>query len=367
MMKNSKRSCFVELGLKKPFLLVLGLWLQSAVALDEVVGANAVLNVPLDGRSHALGGALMALPGQGLSFVSQPSNWVQDTLSRLWLHHGTLYGEGAGDQVGLSLNMKNHGSLAAQISRWGYDGIPRIDSGEVVVGSDYRTFDIADYALQIGFARQWRFVNYGTVLHLLYRDLDQTGLGMRLDAGASSQWRDWTLALRLDALTSSAARWQSEVLEYQNPDMLLALAWNRKTPYLYGTLSAHWQSAPWFQQGPKGVMIFDDSKDGEGEVFTGRMSDDPWRWLQVSSFGMEYSGTHGLSLRLALQNVGSVATWTSGLGFEYKQWSLLYSAAEHPDLGLTQRFGISWAWNAISKPDYVPGGSPKYPKEQALP
>ncbi|HLU69288.1 MAG TPA: hypothetical protein VKZ88_00810, partial [Fibrobacteria bacterium] len=212
----------------------------------------------------------------------------------------------------------------------------------MVTGSFSRRYGPADGALDIGGS-----------LHLLRRQLDQSGLGMRGDAMIQ-----YTHDQRLRAgayvrsLIPSTAAWSEGHTEYELPEAALFVAWRKPVPYFYGTLDAGFETPGLLQRGARSASRL------EGE----RGVTDPVSALKTSKIGAEFNFDFGLSLRAGLDELAP-SSWASstrlGMGYNWRGIVALdYAFAAHPYLDESHRVALRFtpAFPNFEGRNFRPGG-----------
>jgi hypothetical protein len=188
------------------------------------------------------------------------------------------------------------------------------------------------------FSRRWGGLDVGATLHLLYRQLDQDGMGMRADAMAQYTFGDrYRVGALLKGLIPSTARWESGEAEYENTDLQLAAAMRVPAPYFYGTLQIAGQTEGLFQKKAKSSSKLAGDRPIES-VADG---------LAVSNVGVEFLFDFGLALRAGLNEVFAkrdlAAQSAFGLGYSWRGIAGLdYSFTPHPDLLPSHRLSLQF-------------------------
>lgn len=316
----------------------------------EVRGANADLQLSWTPREASLGQTALGTAADPQSFLLDPSSLAELQQSSISLSHSRTLLQTAYHGLYGTYLLAPGSSLGFALQRYSSDQIPLVDSGETVVGSNYRTFDLHSEIMRLAYGRQWGPLDVGLIANALYRDQIQKGLGFRADLSAKYRYKNLRLGLGLYGLSSSLARWESEILEYAPPEMKLGLGYCLPAPYFYGKFNMSWQSAGMFQKEGKGIAAASSQNDGSGTVRGARFYQDPLQWLGLSSWGLEYVGSSGLGLAIGNRDLLSLSSLAWGASFQYRHWQVSYALEEHPDLGNTHRFGLSMSWGESSTP-----------------
>ena len=175
----------------------------------------------------------------------------------------------------------------------------------------------------------------GGSVHLLRRQLDQGGLGMRGDAMAQYTYDGRLRAgAHVRGIVPSMARWESGHSEYEAPEAVLFVAMRKHIPYFYGSLQAGFETPGLLQPGAR------SSRATEGA----RGITDPASALATSKVGAEFDFDFGLSLRAGFDEVAPTA-WTSsarlGMGYDWRGiLAVDYAFAAHPYLGESHRVAL---------------------------
>jgi hypothetical protein len=194
----------------------------------------------------------------------------------------------------------------------------------MVTGSFARRYGPADGALDIGGS-----------LHILRRQLDQSGLGMRGDGMVQYTHDD---RLRFGAfvrsLVPSTATWSEGRTEYELPEAVLFIATRKHVPYFYGTLEAGFETPGLLQPGARSAT----SLEGERGVT------DPVSALKTSKVGAEFNFDFGLSIRAGFDELAPSA-WASttrlGMGYNWRNIVAVdYAFAVHPYLDESHRVAL---------------------------
>jgi len=155
-------------------------------------------------------------------------------------------------------------------------------------------------------------------LHLLKRELDQSGWGFRSDVAAGYEFsKKLMLAGFIKGWTSSAVKWESS-FEYSSPELYAAFRFREPFPYLYGKLNVYWQSA--------GILD----------------SESPIDWFLASNAGLEFETDYSFSLRAGLVEINDLNSLTLGAGINPISWLLAdYAFQMHSDLSSVHRISIT--------------------------
>jgi hypothetical protein len=305
-------------------LVVVVLSASSIFSSEISRGVNDVLNI----ESNAKIGAMAGIQGP-------QDYWYTAESMELSFSHLSWIAESQLDELAFVLPLKSKtNALAFSLSRFGQDDIPLIDEDEVVNGSEYRTFSIAEYILEATYVHQWDWFRLGGSLFLLHRDIGQQGIGVRGDLHGQLYYKNFVFSTRAEALTSSISQWESDHFEYEEPEVFIGMSFKQAIPYFYGDLRFLWESKGLFRE---------ESAQRTGNLEDPRLFYSPLNFLKFSALGLEYSGEHGLAIRAGLPVIKEVKYPSFGAGYTLKEaLSLDYSINKHPELGVFHRFSISF-------------------------
>ncbi len=337
--------------------------------LNEAVGVNQTLEEGFGARQSGMAVTFAAFQRDADAVANAPAamNDVDDfTFSTA---HAEKFGEAKFDNFAFLLPFESHSTLGLGLSRYGVSGIDsRPPDSDPLQSQPAGVFSVADYLVVGSFARRWGGLDLGVDLNLLYRHLDQDGLGMRADAQAlytvDERFRFGAL---LKGAIPSSARWQSGYAEYEAPELYLGAAARFPAPYFYGTLETDWQSEGVFHQGAKSAVNLNG----------GTAYKNPGDFLAASNVGLEFLFDFGMALRFGLNELSKhsftdVATF--GIGYDWKHiLGLDYSFSPHPGLLSTHRISLQFtpAFPKFSgrgfRPQAVHATSPAAPAEAGSP
>lgn len=346
----------------------------SALAADQVVGANQTLNLNPSAQAAASGGGVWALPGSALTAVQAPLGMLDLNDHRIGISH-TAYYEGTSlEVVAGSYVLDSASRIGVALTRFGADDIPWIKATDTLpADGEWNTLSIADYVLGVSFARRlpWHLSAAGSV-NFLYRQLDQKGLGFRSDADL--RWQPvpvWFVGGHLEGWSSSIARWESEQIEYSPPELYLATGFHVAIPYLYGSLSGGYQSAGLLRAGNRALesdnaWLADTTLSRADSLGGKAWWDSPWSFVRDGRLGMELAWDWGGAVRMGWQSLSTWDAWTVGAGVRLFGWmSVDYAFERHPSLSGVHRISLElrpWWRSAssktVSRPEVVVPVSP---------
>lgn len=357
------------------FVAVVFLISQSWAA-EQVVGVNPVLEIIPDARTAGTANVKMGLEGgipsmqenpSGLADLSFPylekgaSGWKS---SQIHFSHTSYF---LGDQYHyLAAAFPLNNVLTAMtgglsLAMFGSDDIPYIQENDTLPdGTDYNTLNVREYILTSALAKKG-IVNLdslqaGAGVHLLFRDYDQSGIGLRVDLSAAYTFQNNVkLGVAVPAALTSYSRWQSGYSEFSRPQVKLGLGYKKHSPYFYGTFHLAWESEPVWGEEARGLEweegTYLDTASSEDEnvqadvdqasVVGEALHKDPVGWLQASNAAIEYTSDWGGSLRFGFQDFLSLSSWSAGAGFRPNDWlEFFYSYQSHPSLDEVHRISM---------------------------
>jgi hypothetical protein len=251
--------------------------------------------------------------------------------------HAEKFGEAKFDNFAFLFPFETHSTLGLGLARYGVSGVElRPDGASSLQSQAPEVFSVADYLLVAAFARRWGDLDFGFDFNLLYRQLDQHGIGMRGDAMAQYTWNDYLrFSTVVKGLIPSSAAWESGYQEYEATDIYLGVAGRFPTPYFYGSVQVAAQSEGLFQAQGKSAETLKGS----------RIYESPNDILSTLNLGLEYLFDFGLSCRFGLQELNASKDFTSlstfGVGYAWKKTiGVDYSFTPHPDLLSTHRISL---------------------------
>jgi len=302
-----------------PLIFILVLILFAFANAEQVVGANNSLETPQGARTAAVGAA--ALPMQG-----DLSSLAQNPLQLSWLEklslafaHVSYFEETSFNGVAMALPLKDAGALGFAAARFGASDIPHIRENEPLPeGDNYNTMNISDWLFTSAWGKNFGKWNLAFAMHLLKRELDQSGWGFRSDIAAGYEFsKKLMLAGMVKGWTSSAVKWESGYFEYSSPEAYVAFKFREPFPYFYGNLNLYWQSA--------GIL------QPESENF-----------FLASSGGLEFETNFSLAIRAGLVKISDASSLTLGAGIKpLERLSADYAFQMHNSLSNAHRISIT--------------------------
>ncbi len=325
---------------RAPFLLgivVLCVAVSRTPALDEAEGVNLTADEALGAvrPGYALLHAGFQQGADGALNAPASMNDVNDLT--FTTAHAEEFDAANFDCATLLLPWNESSTLGFGLARYAVSNIEIRPAGEDDQPENPQLFTAADWLLSGAFARRFGSLDVGGTLHLLYRQLDQSGLGMRADGMAQYTFgRQYRVGAYLSGLAPSIARWSSGYSEYDPPEASAFFSARWPLPYFYGQLQAGWETAGLFQ--------------GSGKSATGMQENrafyHPEVLLATSRLGAQFIFDFGLTLRAGFEELDpSSATSTIHLGAGYSWKHILgidYAFTSHPELGGSHRLALQF-------------------------
>ena len=296
---------------------------------EQVVGANSSLEIPQGARSAAVGTAALPVQGDLPSLVQNPLQLAWLERLSLAFAHVSYFEETSYNGVVMAVPLRDAGALGFSAARFGASDIPHIKENEPLPdGDDYNTMNISDWIFTSAWGKNFGKWNLAFALHLLKRELDQSGWGFRSDIAAGYELsKKLMLAGMIKGWTSSAVKWESGYFEYSSPEVYAALKFREPLPYFYGNLNIYWQSA--------GIL------HSESEEET-RSWKNPVNWFLASSSGLEFETNFSLAFRAGLVKINDASSLTLGAGIRpLPKLSADYAFQMHNYLSNVHRISIT--------------------------
>lgn len=246
--------------------------------------------------------------------------------------HTERFAEQQMDHFAALFPLDAQSTLGLGLARYGVSQIDWRPVGSPPTTDPLSYFSTADYWITSAYARRIGPLDLGASLQMLYRDLDQSGLGLRADVMGTYNWSPkYRFHALLTGALPSTARWSSGYAEYENPDLRIGAATLMNAPYFYGHLQLAWETEGLFQKTAKSSRRL----DGYRGFYH------PLRALETSNLGAEFLFDFGLALRFGLDELelsralgelwhaGLGYTWRNTLGIDYSYHPHPYMAGSH--------------------------------------
>ncbi len=306
--------------------------------LNEAVGVNQSLEEGFGARPSGMAVGFPAFQRDADAVANAPASMNDVDDFTFSTSHVEKFGEAKFDAFAFLFPFESHSTLGLGISRYGVSGIELWREGtDPLASQPDGVFSIADYLLVGAFARRWGGLDAGFNMNLIYRHLDQEGIGMRGDGMVQYTWSErFRVSGLMKGLIPSSASWESGYSEYEAPEVYLGGAARFPAPYFYGTLEAAWQSEGLFHRTARSSV----------DLVGSRAWDQPREFLASSNLGLEFLFDFGLAVRLGVsefssQSLSSVATF--GMGYNWRRiLGLDYGFTPHPGLLSTHRISLQF-------------------------
>jgi len=309
-----------------PFIFILILF--AFANAERVVGANSSLETAQGAKSAAVGMAALPVQNDLPSLAKNPLQLSELDKLSIALTHVAYFEETSYNGAAMALPLRGAGTIGFAASRFSADGIPYIKEGDPLPeGSNYNTLDISDWIFTSAWGKSFGKWKVALSMHLLKRELDQSGWGFRSDFATGYAFsKRFMLAGMVEGWTSSAAKWESGHFEYSSPEAYAAMRFSEPFPYFYGKLNLYWQSTGILHSQP------------EEET---RAWKNPIDWFLASNAGLEFETNFSFSLRAGLVKVSDASSLTLGAGLKPLPWlGADYAFQMHNELSNAHRISI---------------------------
>lgn len=308
-----------------------------AAAFEQAADVNLTASEGFGARHHGMA-LLHGAFGQGADVVVNAPAAMNDVNDFTFTTaHTERFGLARFDNAALLVPLDARSTLGFAVATYAVSDVELYLTDSPTAPDGY--FNTSDWMVTGSFARRYgtrdAALDIGGALHLLRRQLDQSGLGMRGDAMVQYT-HDNRLrgGVFVRSLVPSTAAWSEGHTEYELPDASLFFAMRRPVPYFYGTLEAGFETPGLFQRGARSASRL------EGE----RGITDPVSALKTSKIGAEFNFDFGLSLRAGFDELAPSA-WASsarlGMGYNWRNIVALdYAFAAHPYLDESHRVAL---------------------------
>jgi len=310
------------------FIFAIIFLLFASANASRVVGANSSLETAQGAKSAGVGMATLPVLDDLPSLAKNPLQLSELDKLSLAFTHVAYFEETSYNGVAMALPLRDAGTLGFAISRFGASDIPYIkESDPLPEGENYNTLNISDWIFTSAWGKSFGKWNLALSLHLLKRELDQSGWGFRSDIAAGYEFSErFMLAGIIDGWTSSAVKWESGYFEYSSPEAYAAFRFREPFPYFYGKLNIYWQST--------GIL------HSESEEET-RAWKTPVDWFLASNAGLEFETNFSFSLRAGLVRINDAKSLTLGAGIKpISKLSADYAFQMHNSLSSVHRISI---------------------------
>jgi hypothetical protein len=314
--------------------------LASSFALEEVSGLNLTADEGFGARHQ--GTALLRAGFQhgADAVVNAPASMNDVNDLTFSTAHAERFGVARFDCFALLVPWHRQGTFGLGVARYAVSDIPIHSAAPedgLPSGEPEGWFTAADWLVAGSLSRRFGGLDLGGTLHLLYRKLDQSGLGMRADAMAQYTFSEmYRAGVFARGVAPSVARWESGRTEYEPSEATAFVAGRWEVPYFYGNLQAGLETAGLIQRGAKSA---DGLEGGRGLFHPGSL-------LKTSRVGGEFLFNFGLVLRAGLEGLEPGNAWSSlhlGTGYNWKnRVGIDYAFSAHEGLSASHRVALQF-------------------------
>ena len=319
---------------------ILGIWGVSgreAFALEQTSGVNLTASEGFGARQQGMAVQRAGFAQGADAVVNAPASMNDVNDFTFSTAHAEQFGMARFDNFAMLVPWHSKSTLGLAFARYSVSGIDYYAPGtDPALGSDPDgIFSTADWMVTGSFARRFGDFDVGGAVHLLRRQLDQTGIGMRGDLmGQYTFDRRFRFGTYVRGLVPSTATWEEGLTEYEAPEASLFMSGLLPLPYFYGSLQAGLETPGIFQYGGR------SSSELNGE----RGITDPASVLKTSKVGAEFNFDFGLSLRAGFDELAPSA-WSSstrlGMGYNWRNIvGIDYAFSTHPYLDQGHRIPL---------------------------
>ncbi len=314
-------------------------WAIDYYGLNEVTNVNQTVEEGFGSRASGMAITFGGFQTDANAIANSPAGINDISDFTFSTSHAEKFGSAKFDAFAFLLPFEANSTMGLGLSRYGVSGIELRPEGSSQYASQApEVFSIADYNFIAAFARRWGGIDAGVNFNLLYRQLDQDGIGMRGDGMLQYTWDSkWRVGALLKGLIPSSASWESGYKECEPSDLYLTASTLLPAPYFYGSLQVAAQTEGLFQKRGKSAS----------NLIGSRVYEDPINILSTSSLGAEFLFDFGLACRFGFQEIGAsknfASTATFGIGYSWKKIvGFDYSFTPHPDLLSTHRISLQF-------------------------
>jgi hypothetical protein len=316
---------------------ILGTGFGSAFALEQTSGVNLTASEGFGARQQGMAVQRAGFAQGADAVVNAPASMNDVNDFTFSTGHAEQFGMARFDNFALLIPWHARSTLGLAVARYSVTGIEQYGSDfDPATESDPDgLFDAADWMVSGAFARRFGEFDVGGAVHLLRRQLDQSGLGMRGDLmGQYTYDRRYRAGAFIRGALPSTAAWEEGLTEYEAPEASLFVSGLWPLPYFYGSLQAGLETPGIFQYGAR------SSSRLEGE----RGITDPASVIRTSRVGAEFNFDFGLSLRAGFDELAPSAWGSSarlGMGYHWRNiLGIDYAFSAHPYLDQSHRISL---------------------------
>ncbi len=325
----------------RPARLIVPVLLAAAFSVDafeRVSGVNLTADEGFGARHHGMALSRAGFAQGADAVVNAPASMNDVDHFTFSTAHAEQFGLATFDNFAVLVPWHAQGTLGFGVARYAVADVEhRVETPGPVSATPDGLFTTSDWVVTGSMARRFGAFDVGGSVHLLRRQLDQTGMGLRADAMAQYTFdRRYRFGTHVRGLVPSMARWESGHAEYEAPEASLFAAGRWDVPYFYGALQAGIETRGLLQEGGR------SSRHLDGE----RALTSPAAALRTASVGAEFNFDFGLSLRAGFDELAPAA-WSSsarlGIGYNWRNIvGIDYAFAAHPYLDESHRVALQF-------------------------
>ena len=316
------------------------------ISVSWAQGVNLSAQEELDARYSGVAGIHLGFEGRETSLSSHPA--AINDIDRLWLttqHINRFSSLATQNNIVLGFPLSEQSTLAFGISHFGGNFIARTNFFDS--GNQESFFDVL---FLTAYGYKFDHFDIGVNTKIIYRQLDQFGIGIQADASIRYFLKYFQFDAYLSGLIPSSVQWNNtQLTEIQVPELFLSIAFLGTIPQIYGKYRIVLQTQGFIQNTPKSI----ESKQGGnlGNIET---------TLKSLKLATEFQLDGGLALRIGFSEISNLLRFNDlfpsyGIGYVYKEFVRVdYSFQIHPELESTHAVSLSvspwWGKFQIKRP-----------------
>ncbi len=311
------------------YIVVFSLFFQGLFAQ----GVNLTAQEELDARYSGLAGVHLGFSGRETALSSHPAA-IQD-IEQLWfsaqyINRFSSLVQQHNFVLGLPLDTAS--TLALGLVYFGGDFIARESFFDTP-----RKERFYDLLFVMAYSSRFKNLDIGANAKIIYRQLDQIGLGIQADVSARYFLKRFQFDTYLRGLVPSSVGWsQTRLLEADVPELFISVSFHERINAVYGGFSVSLQTQGFVQNAPKSIESEQGGNIGDVESL-----------LKTLKWATELKLDGGLSLRLSFGEIFKLIQFKKlypnyGIGYKYKDIARVdYSFYLHPELEFTHAISLS--------------------------
>ena len=303
----------------------------------QATGVNLTADEGLGARQQGMGLMRSGFQDGADAVINAPASMNDVNDFTFSTEHVEQFDAATFDNASVLIPWHADGTMGLAIGRYAVSGIQNRPEGLDAQPINPGVFTTSDWLMAGSLSRRFGALDVGGTMNLLYRKLDQSGLGLRADAMAQYTFqRQYRTGIFIRGLIPSSARWASGYTEYETPEAIVYASGRWKVPYFYGELQAGFETPGLIQRGAR----------SENELEGSRAVSDPMSLLKTSKMGAEFRFDFGLRVRAGFSELNpSQAAHSIRLGAGYDWRHILgvdYAYSSHDALSQTHRIALWW-------------------------